>query len=271
MACCCGPHISLGKTLYETACTMHGSKIDAIQVFYGNYIKYDIRKFTEADLAKTGDFIRAENKKIYVHAPYVINLASPKEEMVLKGKLSLQTILNTQARVDPERTGTVLHIGAQGTIQNVVNNLNDLSVSSPLHLEISAGEGTKLGKDLEELRKLKEGLDSHNVGFCIDTCHCHSSGMCDMKNPDCILKMFNGIEDFGCDKIMVHLNDSLTDFKSKKDRHAVIGHGTIWDKTKEETFESLYSLRDYCKEKCYDIILETPSENVEYEMNILKN
>jgi deoxyribonuclease-4 len=269
MSCCCGPHISLGKTLYETACTMHNRKVGAIQVFYGNYIKYDIRKFSDEDLAKTGDFIRTENKKIYVHAPYVINLASHKEEMVLKGKKSLQTILNTQASVDNELTGTVLHIGAQGTIQNVVNNLNDLNVVSPLYLEISAGEGTKLGKDLDELRKLKEGIDSHRVGFCLDTCHCHSSGMCNMTNPECVIKMFNGVEDFGCNKIMVHLNDSLTEFKSKKDRHAVIGAGTIWDKTKEESFESLTTLGSYCKDKCYDVILETPSDNIEFELSLL--
>lgn len=270
MDCCCGPHISLGKTLYETACTMHKSKCDAIQVFYGNYIKYDIRKFTETDLNKTGDFIRSENKKIYVHAPYVINLASHKEEMVLKGKLSLQNILNTQARVDNERTGTVLHIGAQGTIQNVVNHLNDLEIKSPLYLENCAGEGTKLGKDLDELRKLKEGIDSHRVGFCLDTCHCHSSGMCNMTDPECVVKMFNGVEDFGCNKVMVHLNDSLTEMKSKKDRHAVVGDGTIWNKYSYKSFESLYALRDYCKDKCYDIILETPSSNIDFEMDILK-
>jgi deoxyribonuclease-4 len=270
MSCCCGPHISLGKTLYDTACVMHGTRADAIQVFYGNYISYNIRNFTEDDIKKTGDFLRNENRKIYVHAPYVINLASDKEDMVQKGKSCLQKILDTQAQVDNERTGTVLHIGAQGTIQNVVNQLNDLNVSSPLLLENSAGEGTKLGKDSDELRKLKEGIDSHRVGFCLDTCHCHSSGMCDMTSPECVVKMFEGVHDFGCKRVMVHLNDSQTKLGSKKDRHAIVGQGTIWNKEKDESFESLRTLGDFCKENSHDIILETPSDNIKFEFEILK-
>jgi len=262
MSCCCGAHISLEKTLYETVCSLHGTKANALQVFYGNYITYKIRDFSETDIQKTGDYIRENEHKIYVHAPYVINLASHKEEMVNKGKECLQKIFDTQARIDPNLTGTVLHIGAQGTIQNVVNRINDLNMSSPLYLEVSAGEGTKLGKDMDELRKLKEGIDSHRLGFCIDTCHTHSSCMCDMTQSSSIVKMFEDLEGCGNKNIVVHLNDSNTQFGSKKDRHAVIGHGTIWSYDKPKTFDSLITLRDYCKDKCHDIILETPSKGL---------
>jgi len=266
--CCCGPHISLGKTLYETACTMCESKADCIQVFFGNPINTVIRKFPESDLVKTGDFLRETNRKLYVHAPYVINLASSEEKIIQNGKACLQNILHTQAKVDPERTGTVLHIGAKGTIQNVVNQINDIEITSPLFLENCAGEGSKLGKDLDELRKLKEGIDSHRVGFCLDTCHCHSSGMCDMKHSERVVKMF---EDIDTDRIIVHLNDSKTDFQSKVDRHAVVGFGSVWNYHNPDSFESLITLRNYCKENSHDIILETPSESIEtFELNILK-
>jgi deoxyribonuclease-4 len=271
MSCCCGPHISLGTTLYNTICSLHGTKADALQVFYGNYISYNIRNFTSDDIQKSGDYLREHKKKIYVHAPYVINLASDKEDMVDKGKACLQNILKTQSRIDPNQTGTVLHIGAQGTIQNVVNRINDVDMSSPLYLEICAGEATKLGKNMDELRKLKEGIGSHRLGFCIDTCHCHSSCMCDMRDSKKIISMFEDLESFGSKNVMIHLNDSKTEFGSKKDRHSVVGFGSIWDYHKPESFESLITLRDYCKEKCFDIILETPSESPEtFELNILK-
>lgn len=271
MSCCCGPHISLGKTLYETICVLHGTKADALQVFYGSPTSYNIRKFNETDIQKSGDYIREYKKKIYVHAPYIINLASDKEEMVQKGKDSLQSILSVQQRVDPERTGTVLHIGAQGTIQNVIKRINDIDIKSPLFLENCAGEGTKLGKDMDELRKLKEGIDSHRIGFCLDTCHCHSSCLCNMTESEKIVKMFEDLESNGNKNLMVHLNDSKTDFGSKMDRHSVVGFGTVWDYHKPESFESLITLRNYCKDKSYDIILETPSESPEtFELNILK-
>jgi len=276
--CCCGAHIGLDTTLFKTVCSMESGESDAIQVFYGGTMNYTIRKFPEADLQSTGDYLRLRSKRLYVHSPYVINLAST-EKNEKSGRLiadcgqeSLQHILNVQAQIDPELTGTVLHIGAKGTVENVIDRINSMDIKSPLMLENSAGEGSKLGKDIDQLRKLKEGIDSHRVGFCLDTCHCHSSGMCDMRSREKVVNMFDEVHDFGCDRVMVHLNDSKTEMGSKMDRHAVVGFGTIWNYHDGPSFESLTSMRDYCKEYYHDIILETPSSNIEtFELKILKN
>jgi deoxyribonuclease-4 len=135
-------------------------------------------------------------------------------------------------------------------------------------LENCAGEGTKLGKNIDELRKLKEGIDSHRVGFCLDTCHCHASAMCDMRNSEAVVNMF---DDLDSKHTMVHLNDSLEDLGKKKDRHAIVGFGKIWNYTIPDTYDSLYTLRDYCKDKNYDVIIETPSPNYTgYELPILR-
>lgn len=267
MSCCSGPHISLGKTLYETVLSMQESKANAIQVFLGSPTQYKIRSFDEKDLQRTGDYLRFANKKLYVHAPYIINLASPDEEMVARAKQSLQTILDTLAKVDSERTGTVLHIGAKGTLQNVIQRINDLHISSPLFLE-NCAESCKFGKNMNELWKLREGIHSSNVGFCLDTCHCHSSKLCDMSNSESVVRMF---EDLQSKQVIVHLNDSKTDYGSGLDRHAIVGFGKIWNYYQGESFESLITLRDYCKDHSFDIILETPSENIQsYELNILQ-
>ena len=52
-----------------------------------------------------------------------------------------------------------MHIGAKGSIENVIDRINSIDIKSPLLLENSAGEGSKLGKDIDQLRKLKEGID----------------------------------------------------------------------------------------------------------------
>jgi deoxyribonuclease-4 len=275
--CCCGAHIGLGETLHSTVCSMDKGKSDAIQVFYGGTMNYNIRKFSADDIRASGDYLRAKSKKLYVHAPYVINLASTEKSDnsdKLKaecGQESLQNILNVQASIDPENTGTVLHIGAKGTVENVIDRINSIDIKSPLLLENSAGEGSKLGKDIDQLRKLKEGIDSHRVGFCLDTCHCHSSGMCDMREHEKVVQMFDDVHGFGCKRLMVHLNDSETEMNSKKDRHAVVGFGSIWNYHHGPSFESLVTLRDICRENYYDTIIETPSSNIEtFELRILK-
>jgi endonuclease IV len=115
---CCGPHVSLEKTLLETVKKHTGTseQCTCVQCFLGSPTQYVIRKFSEEDLRNTGDYIREKNRKLYVHAPYIINLARESDEpIVAKGSTTLSNILTTLGRVDPERTGTVLHIGAKGT------------------------------------------------------------------------------------------------------------------------------------------------------------
>jgi deoxyribonuclease IV len=264
---CCGPHVSLQKTLLETAKQCRGS-CTCVQCFFGGTINYNIRRFTDDDLRETGEWLTRQQNKLYVHAPYVINLAhSTNTEMVEKGAESLQKILTTLKKTGaPEQTGCVLHIGANGTIANVVRELNDLNICAPLYLENCAGEGSKLGRSVDELRALMEGCDSRNVGLCIDTCHSYGAGMTDMRSAEKVIQTF---DDLDCDRVTIHLNDSLEAFKSKKDRHAILGQGLIWsERDGEDALDSFFALRDYVFDRGWDVILETPSADL-YELDTL--
>ena len=67
------------------------------------------------------------------------------------------------------------------------------------------------------------------------------------------------------------MNDSKTKFKSKQDKHSILGYGHIWDVEKPESFDSLISLLELCKEFHHDIILETPSIDIyNYEFELFK-
>ncbi len=94
--------------------------------------------------------------------------------------------------------------------------------------------------------------------------------MTNMRSSEAIIKTF---EDINCPRTIIHLNDSLGDFGSRKDRHAFIGQGLIWSaqdgETQEEALESFNTLRDYVFDKEWDIILETPSPDL-YEIDMLK-
>jgi hypothetical protein len=63
-----------------------------------------------------------------------------------------------------------------------------------------------------------------------------------------------------------------TKFKSKQDKHSIIGYGNIWDVETPESFDSLFTLLELCKEFQHDIILETPSIDIQnYEYEIMKS
>jgi deoxyribonuclease-4 len=283
-----GPHVPLEETFYSTLEKSKDryNKFNLIQIFMGPPVGYHIRRTSEETLEKTGSFLKDNDMKLYVHAPYVINLASQEPDILEKGRVSIQKVLDTQSKIgnysSPNRVGTVLHVGAKGPLSQVVNEINDLNVSSNLYLENAAQN--KLGNSFDDLRRLCEGIDSQNVGFCIDTCHTHSSGLADMRDSGQVLKLFEDLNDLwssttgtkksskGSPKIIIHLNDSKTKYASKQDKHSILGYGSIWDVEKPESFDSLFTLLELSKTYHYDIILETPSIDVcNYEYEIMKN
>ena len=255
-----GPHISVKPKLADTIKSVP-SGCDCFQCFLGAPLNYNVKKLTDSDVSDAQKVLNERNMTMYVHAPYVINLANP--EKADAGRTCLQNLLNTNARISNTQTGTVLHIGANGTIENVADQLNSMTISSPLYLENCAGEGSKLGKNMAELHKLMEAIDSHRVGICVDTCHAHSAGMTDMRSSSSIVKLFDDLPE---DRpVMFHLNDSKVAFEAKVDRHMPIGSGTIWS----EKRDSLNTFASYAQKCGRDIVLETPTPYLS-EMNWLR-
>ena len=251
-----GPHTGLKPTLLATAQSI--GSCSCFQTFLGGPLQFNTRTLTAEDAAATRAYLAANNMKCYVHAPYVINLANPLTRE--KGAPALQKLLNTLASVSPDHTGTILHIGAKGTLASVADALNSMDIKSPLLLENCAGEGTKLGKSMEELHKLIELTDSHRVGLCIDTCHAHSAGMTDMRLESEVVTLFKDLDEVGDRPSMCHLNDSKTEYNTKVDRHLPVGHGTIWGEG-----QSRHSLREFSRLATLterDIVLETPTASL---------
>ena len=255
-----GPHISFNKNLVSTIEQLPDN-CSCFQCFLGAPIQYGVKSLTDKDIQDAQAILESKNMTMYVHAPYVINLANPEKATV--GRSSLQKLLNTTARISNTHTGTILHIGANGTIEQVADQLNSIDISAPLYLENCAGEGSKLGKSMAELHKLLEATDSHRIGLCIDTCHAHSAGMTDFRSSSSIVKMFDELPDDR--SVMFHLNDSKVAYHAKVDRHMPVAKGTIWS----NTMDSLTTFASLTKNSGRDIVLETPTETLE-EINWLQ-
>ena len=121
-------------------------------------------------------------------------------------------------------------------------------------LETMSGKGTEMGRNFEELRQILDLVEKKNkMGICLDTCHVWDGGYDIVNDLDGVLEEFDRI--IGLEKLKaIHLNDSLNDLGSHKDRHARIGEGRIG-------LEALVRVIRHPRLEGIPFILETPNDD----------
>ena len=118
-----------------------------------------------------------------------------------------------------------------GTIAATLNSLFEKTQgdSVSILLEITAGQGNTIGSTFEELAGIIDLVeDRSRVGVCFDTCHAFAAGY-DIRTKKTYTSTFRTLDDIiGFDYLRAfHLNDSLKEFGSRRDRHTHIGKGEI--------------------------------------------
>ena len=127
-------------------------------------------------------------------------------------------------------------------------------------LETMAGKGSEIGGRFEELKAIMDGVGSDDIGVCLDTCHVSDGGYDIVNDLDGVLAEFDRV--VGLSKLKaLHLNDSKNPFGSHKDRHEVIGSGSLG----VVTFEKVVN---HPVLKKLPMILETPQELPGYAKEI---
>jgi deoxyribonuclease-4 len=174
---------------------------------------------------------------VVCHALYLINLASPKDDIYEKSVASLQNTIDVACAIDADavvfHVGSHLGSGFDAGLERAVPALREAltrcSETTWLLMENSAGTGGTIGRSLEELQALFEALDKHErLGICLDTCHLYASGydVTDRKALDALLDDVD--RRIGLDRLRVlHVNDSATPLGSNRDRHANISEGLL--------------------------------------------
>lgn len=138
-------------------------------------------------------------------------------------------------------------------IADVLNAVLKPTQTTTLLLETMAGKGSEVGSSFEELARIIERLDcADRVGVCLDTCHVWDAGYDIVNHLDDVLDEFDRI--IGLSRLRaLHINDSLNDCGSHKDRHARIGEGTIG-------LEALRAVVHHPSLSGLPCILETPND-----------
>ena len=170
------------------------------------------------------------------HSIYLINLASPKKELRELSIESLKSALLSTQMLGLD--GLVTHIGShQGDgldvgLERVCESLEQIlaedSVGMNLFLENTAGAGNLVGKNFEEMGRIFKRVKSKNLGVCLDTAHAFEYGykLQTKAGLDSLIKEIDQL--IGLEKLrVIHLNDSMTDLASNRDRHEEFGEGFI--------------------------------------------
>ena len=207
--------------------------------------------------------IAQENEfgKIVAHAPYTLNACSDKADT---RRFAGETFRDDLKRMEYTpgnyynfHPGSHVGQGAEEGIRLISEMLNaslSRDMTTTVLLETMAGKGSEVGRSFEELKEILDRTElSEKLGVCLDTCHVWDAGYDIVGDLDGILTEFDKV--IGLNRLKaIHLNDSLNDRGSHKDRHARIGEGHIgW-----EAFTRIINhpaLRDL------PFILETPNDD----------
>ena len=221
-----GAHFHVDNPLDEA--TSRGA--DAAQFFLGDPQGWKGPVIPGGDPAAIRDAFAAAGVDIYIHAPYVINVATSNNRIRIPSRKLLDQQLKAAASIGAK--GLIVHGGhvtgdvdpATG-IENWVKAVERIERPLPLLIENTAGGNGAMARTLDVIARLWDAVagaaaDGADVGFCLDTCHANSAGI-ELSDAVDRVKAITGRID------LVHCNNSRDEFGSGADRHANFDAGTI--------------------------------------------
>jgi deoxyribonuclease-4 len=218
---------------------------EVAQIFSSNPRTWRPRSPLPEEVAALVAGLRHNGIPLYLHTIYLLNLASPDDELRRRSRDALATSLAGGALT--LAAGVVTHLGShrgdgfraalpriRETVQAAIDQARRSLAAAgrgralpPLLLENSAGSGHTVGGDLEELSALLQALPS-SCGLCLDTAHLFAAGY-PVHTAVGLERLVQRLRDDGLlERVsLIHLNDSKTPFASRRDQHENPGAGHI--------------------------------------------
>lgn len=255
-----GAHVRAPGGLRGTADEARSIGAEVVQLFLSNPRAWSGPRVENAEAFGTG-WRESGIGPFYVHAPYLVNIASPNPEFHAR---SLELVARSVAACEAAGSaGFVVHAGAGGTgepgearerASRVLRSALELADRSRVIVELMAGTSGAVASTFGEARALFETVGDERLVLCIDTCHLFAAGY-GLDDADGVEACFEDLRANGLtDRLaLVHANDAKHPRGSHRDRHERIGEGHIGV---EGFFEILH--RREVRE--LDVVLETPAD-----------
>ena len=166
---------------------------------------------------------------LYVHAPYIVNVATTNNRIRIPSRKLLQQHVDAAAAIGAR--GLIVHGGHVNKADDPATGFDNwrkaieaVDLKLPLLIENTAGGDNAMTRYLERIDRVWDAIagteQADLVGFCLDTCHAHAGGNALETVVDDVRRITGRID-------LVHGNDSRDDFDSGADRHANLGAGKV--------------------------------------------
>lgn len=229
----------------------------------------------DLDDIKAFEEYRKENGIVSVlaHAPYTMNACAKDEGLREFAKNTMADDIMRLNHIEGAlynfHPGSHVQQGVEVGIQYIADMLNNVLTkeqTTTVLLETMAGKGSEVGRSFEEIKAIIDKVQlNEKLGVCLDTCHVYDGGYDIVNNLDGVLKEFDEI--IGLDRLKaIHLNDSKNPFASHKDRHEIIGGGSLG-------LEAIERIINHPLLREIPFFLETPNDIDGYrkEIELLKS
>ena len=264
-----GCHLSASKGFLAMGKTAVSIGANTFQFFTRNPRGGTAKALDQSDIDAFLEYSREHGIGIILaHAPYTLNACSKDEKIREFAKNTMADDLRRMEAVPGNlynfHPGSHVGQGIETGIEQISAQLNELltpELTTTVLLETMAGKGSEVGSRFEEIKAIIDRVDlKDKLGVCLDTCHVHDAGYDVVNDLDGVLSAFDRV--IGIDRLRaVHINDSKNPFESHKDRHEVIGGGSIGT----EAFARIINHPQLCGLPFY---LETPNELPGYKAEI---
>lgn len=263
-----GAHVSVAGGVSKAPIEANRIGAKAFALFTGHSNRWVSKPISEKEISEFKENCEKFSFSpdiILPHDNFLINLASPEEDKLVKSRKSFLDEMKRCQQLGLKmlnfHPGSHLNIISEeeglDRIAESINIILDQTEGVTAVLENVAGQGSNLGYSFTQLAHIIDKVhDKSRIGVCIDTCHAYSAGY-DLANPEKYeetWKEFDEIIGFNYLKGM-HLNDDKRELASRIDRHESIGKGTLG----EDFFIRLVNDPRFDN---IPLILETPDESL---------
>lgn len=255
-----GAHLRTPGGLRTAIDTARSVGAEAVQLFLSNPRAWAGPRIENAERFGL-EWREAGIGPLYVHAPYLVNIASPSAEFHAK---SLELVARSVAACEVAgAAGFVVHAGAGGPGEPahaleratiVLRSALELAQDTRVLVELMAGTSGAVASTLVEAGALLDAVADERLGLCLDTCHLFAAGY-GLDAAEGVAACFDELHELGLGErlALIHANDAKHPRGSHRDRHERIGEGLIG----VEGFSAILHRPEVAD---LDLVLETPSD-----------
>ena len=207
--------------------------------------------------------LTASDLAVYVHSPYVLNLATTNNRIRIPSRKLLGQHAKAAATIGAK--GLIVHgghvtagddpaVGVDNWRKAFAYEAESGGFPLPILIENTAGGTKAMARHLDAIDRLWDAIGEYEPGFCLDTCHAHAGGEDLSGIVDRVLAITGRID-------LVHANDSRDTFDSGADRHTNFGTGFI----KPDAIAEIVKLAG-----C-DALVETPADGQGEDIAFLRD